>query len=520
MYIMTIQKRKSLKILGILFFSISSEKFIERNVNIDSQSKAYEILFMNLRKKVFVILFFLFFQDLAMANRLNILIEKWPIKHDYVKAITLESAFIGFQVYDTLLTKLPSGEIVPNLVESWEFDKNRVVYKFRLRKNVFFSDGSPLTVEDIKFFFENSELVRKSAIRKPSDSFKKSVHFLKVNENEFEVKLSIDDARFLDNICDVDNKLYKLNNKGNQIGTGAYYVAEINESKKQIILKKNIYTDIKLDFTEVMITTESRRPIDLSFSKNLKEIEDPIPLSYFDTEVHYLGIFASNPKYLNREKRLYLLSLLKDDIIEMIEGKQKYPIGGIIPFGQLGYDQNISKPFSNIKKTKIEYPVNVVYYADFHSRISIAYCDELRKNGIQCNLKKIPAEEYETRANNGELEVYFIRQKSTNFHSEYFLSCFSSDSVYNYSFSKKKIYPLQNKYDRMFSEVYNTPFVNQDLIEKNYQKMDQSLLNDGLVKPFKYGGEKNIWHSKRIELPTINTMGPFGIKVSEIRLLK
>lgn len=56
--------------------------------------------------------------------------------------------------YDTLVTlKGGSTEICPGLAESWDISSDGLTITFKLRKNVKFHDGKPLTAEDVRFTF-------------------------------------------------------------------------------------------------------------------------------------------------------------------------------------------------------------------------------------------------------------------------------------------------------------------------------------------------------------------------------
>ncbi len=44
--------------------------------------------------------------------------------------------------------------VKPSLAESWEVSPDHLTYTFKLRKNACFSDGSPLTAQDVKFTFD------------------------------------------------------------------------------------------------------------------------------------------------------------------------------------------------------------------------------------------------------------------------------------------------------------------------------------------------------------------------------
>ncbi|MBA3605919.1 MAG: hypothetical protein H0W46_08110 [Acidimicrobiia bacterium] len=57
-------------------------------------------------------------------------------------------------LYDTLLWKDGAGELLPWLAESFERSADGLVYTFQLRPDLTWSDGTPLTAEDVVFTFE------------------------------------------------------------------------------------------------------------------------------------------------------------------------------------------------------------------------------------------------------------------------------------------------------------------------------------------------------------------------------
>ncbi len=59
-------------------------------------------------------------------------------------------------IYATLVTLSPTGEIEPELVESWTVDDARTRYVFRLRAGVVMQDGHPLTADDVKRSIERA----------------------------------------------------------------------------------------------------------------------------------------------------------------------------------------------------------------------------------------------------------------------------------------------------------------------------------------------------------------------------
>jgi peptide/nickel transport system substrate-binding protein len=65
---------------------------------------------------------------------------------------------LGYQqmslLYDTLLWKDGSGELLPWLARSYKSSEDHLTYTFELRDNVNWSDGRPLTADDVAFTFD------------------------------------------------------------------------------------------------------------------------------------------------------------------------------------------------------------------------------------------------------------------------------------------------------------------------------------------------------------------------------
>jgi peptide/nickel transport system substrate-binding protein len=69
---------------------------------------------------------------------------------DPAKATDYVDSMLMFNVYDTLvLSKQGGAGVVPHLAESWETDGK--TYTFKLRKDVKFQSGNPLTADDVVF---------------------------------------------------------------------------------------------------------------------------------------------------------------------------------------------------------------------------------------------------------------------------------------------------------------------------------------------------------------------------------
>ncbi len=80
-------------------------------------------------------------------------VQPWEIK-------SLQPVDTGF-IYsrsgltETLVAVMPDGRLVPSLAESWQTSDDGLTWRFRLRPNVVFHDGSPMTADAVKASYDN-----------------------------------------------------------------------------------------------------------------------------------------------------------------------------------------------------------------------------------------------------------------------------------------------------------------------------------------------------------------------------
>ncbi len=67
-------------------------------------------------------------------------------------------------VYSGLLKARPDGTFIPDLASSYTISKDGLTYSFTLRPDATFHDGTPVTVEDVKFTIEKA---KESALKSP-----------------------------------------------------------------------------------------------------------------------------------------------------------------------------------------------------------------------------------------------------------------------------------------------------------------------------------------------------------------
>lgn len=67
-------------------------------------------------------------------------------------------------LYDTLVWRKPDGALVPRAALEWKMTNN-TTWQFKLRPNVKFHNGDPLTADDVKFTFERAIDAKSGSIR-------------------------------------------------------------------------------------------------------------------------------------------------------------------------------------------------------------------------------------------------------------------------------------------------------------------------------------------------------------------
>src|ERR1700754_1883492 len=142
--------------------------------------------------------------------------------------------FADEMLYNGIVRNDPSGadKVVPGLAESWDISKDGLTYTFHLQKGLKYSDGSPLTAEDIAW---NLEQFRNPKINTVLAAIAVGMESAKAtNEETVVVKLEHPVAAFLYNLAIypafiVDKE--KLEQEGpafwkNPVGTGPFKLKE------------------------------------------------------------------------------------------------------------------------------------------------------------------------------------------------------------------------------------------------------------------------------------------------------
>ena len=124
----------------------------------------------------------------------------------FTEPITLEPASstsannsgrVVWNVFEGLVRHDADGKLVPHLAESFEYNEDKTVITFHLRKDVKFHNGDPLTAEDVKYSFDRAQSLGYNV--EATGTFKETVV---IDEHTVELRLTGPNVVALDNIAE------------------------------------------------------------------------------------------------------------------------------------------------------------------------------------------------------------------------------------------------------------------------------------------------------------------------------
>ncbi|GAI19946.1 unnamed protein product [marine sediment metagenome] len=99
-------------------------------------------------------------------------------------------------IFSGLMKYSPEGQIIPDLAKEYKILEEGEVYEFYLNENVFWSDGEPLTVNDIVFTIKT---IQNPDFKSPLRVNWLGVEVEKISEKALRFKLKNPSAVFLEN---------------------------------------------------------------------------------------------------------------------------------------------------------------------------------------------------------------------------------------------------------------------------------------------------------------------------------
>ena len=147
--------------------------------------------------------------------------------------------FILDQMFDGLVKYEPnSAEITSDLAESWEVSQNGRTWTFKLRDDVTFSDGTPLTAEAVEYSIELALSPESPLLMRIGEI----EEIVAVDEQTVEITTESPNSALLHGLQDVVGLIQSPNSTAeNPIGTGPYVLREWNRGERVILEQRSDY---------------------------------------------------------------------------------------------------------------------------------------------------------------------------------------------------------------------------------------------------------------------------------------
>lgn len=155
-------------------------------------------------------------------------------------------AYVLDQIIETPIKINEDGSFVPSLAESWEFTEDGLGLKLKLRSDVTFSNGTPLTAQGVADLY-NYYITEECGHKQKSSDLALVTGTDVVDENTIQINTSSPDAGLLTALSGISFYVYAPENLANDdfatnpIGTGPFVLKEYKEGDHITLARRNDY---------------------------------------------------------------------------------------------------------------------------------------------------------------------------------------------------------------------------------------------------------------------------------------
>jgi peptide/nickel transport system substrate-binding protein len=347
-----------------------------------------------------------------------------PQTFDPTQSSQIRTWYTWQLVYEGLVLAGLQGEIEPALASEWTVSEDLLTYDFTLREGVSFSDGTPLTADDVVFSFER---LKAAGLPYAQDRFASLASVTEIDEQNVRFTLSQPDAGFLLNLGSpflvgsaILNREWTESHdpKAEMMGTGPF-VMTAYEPNTQLVLERNeSYWDADeaagvADLTIRYMPEQSAQiaglrsgQIDLIFpsaESNVQLREDPAieTVNVTSTNTLRLNINTGRPPFDDVDvRRAISLAINREEIVEGAFLGEAVPSAQVPPSydwafapDELTYQQHDPEQAKELLAAA-GYPDgfdvtlnHLAGYATYMDRFSVLLKDQLAEVGIIVNIE-------------------------------------------------------------------------------------------------------------------------------------
>ena len=370
-------------------------------------------------------------------------------------------------IFETLLDVHPETlEFIPYIGKSWEISDDHLTYTFKLREDVHFSDGVPLTAHDIKFTYDTTMKPDVEAFqRKSSYQDVESVTVI----DDFTIQYKMKKPFFRHLLILALTEIYPKHiyegaedfnhhpNNRSPVGSGPY-VFEKWDTGQQIVLARNenywgpkqaikkrtwkIITDDNagfqalergdVDMNDIMPDDWNRKASTDEFEKKFNKYTPDSPIPGFFSRYNYIGWNMRKPQFEDPRVRKALCMLFdRELIIETVWGGLGTVITGSVYHKAPEYNQETQPfPFDPIQAAKLldeagwkdtdgdgirdkngvkfEFELGFASSVQEYERLGTVYQEELKRAGIDMRLGPLEWATFSERVHNRNFDACML----------------------------------------------------------------------------------------------------------------
>lgn len=294
------------------------------------------------------------------------------------------------QIYDTLLKMSPSGELQPNVAESWEAAADNT-WRFKLRKDVKFSDGTPLTGEDVKYSI--MRILDKQMASTHASQLSTIKDVVVVDDHTVDVVTTGPDPQLprrmqayggTGRVFIVSKKYFEANTpeavSDKPMGSGPYKLVEWNKGQRIVLDKNPNYWGGAADVTKATFTfiPENSTRVNALIQKevdliqrlpiaDIERVKGNKELSVISTPnglVHNINLDCRSAPFNDREvRKAFAESLDLEGIVSSLLGEYGRVLPGPLPPNVVQYDKTLEPykydPEAAMKVVQAKKPVPI-----------------------------------------------------------------------------------------------------------------------------------------------------------------
>ncbi|MBL6992013.1 MAG: hypothetical protein ISR65_19680 [Bacteriovoracaceae bacterium] len=449
-------------------------------------------------------------------------IKYYPLTLEPGKFVDIVSMHVLLQTSEGLVT-YRDKMIAPAIAEKWSISNDLKKYTFKIREGARFSDGKPITAEDVIFSF--THIVKsKHPSAKSIEIISGVKSFLsgkslrieglkKISDKKVQIEIDRPFAPFINILSSAnysissEESLSKLNKCSvcPIPSSGAYHVVKVLPGKKVILKKNKYYYNAKnVFFNELTysVVDNEKEAVDGFLSRkyndiwpySLREIEGKIPF-----KVSRVPSFTVKSTFLSlnlKKKPLDKYSVRKvlydnvdiDGLLNELKLPSHYKAFGIIPRGMYGHiNKQVAHNTNNILKmtessdctTKSPCNIEVVYrYKQNKEALTKLLAPVNKLAGYNVTLLKKEMKDFLKTFTSGSYTAILIPM-SASYHDTYMLLKYLLDNKFSPpGLDRKEIRTLMEK-----AKGINNKFERVKLFEK----VDKLLMNQIGIIPLYHG---------------------------------